>query len=84
MTSSGFFAPAICQSMSFTLILLLFMVGPFSSKVVLHLGLRLQMLGGGGGCYRVAEVGSGGLLWVRVFTDGSAVRRNGNHDRFLL
>jgi hypothetical protein len=68
MTSSGFFVLTICQSTSFDLLLLLFMLGPFPIQSVGSLKLRLELLGGdGGGCCGVARVGGGGLLRVRVF-----------------
>ena len=59
-TSSGFSAPAICQSTSFDLLLLLFVLGPFPIQSVASLEWRLELLGGGsgGGC-GVAGVGGG-------------------------
>jgi hypothetical protein len=73
-TSSGFSAPAIYQSTSFALVLLLFMLGHFPIQSVASLKLSLQLLGGdGGSCCGVTGVGSGGILTVRVLADGRAV-----------
>jgi hypothetical protein len=61
VTSSGFSVLAIYQSTSSTLVLLLFVLGPFSIQSGTSLKrLSLQMLGGGGGCRGIAGVGSGG------------------------
>jgi hypothetical protein len=60
-TSSGFYASVISQSTSFALVLLLFVLEPFPiNSGAFPKGIRLHALCDGGGCYEVAEDGSGG------------------------